>query len=170
MTGSDNEVSGDEKDEFEECENDIQKYWEAEQDQEEESEPEEPITEEEDVEEEEQEENKVENRPKIAPILYFVPHTLSSVGLSMVIQIRHRQMSETKVQVQEPSRMSGNPTVLDEVLEKILNNDPDTTEVNLNIDNISQSIGPYVQTNMYVYLALPTHTQTTSWFLPLPRC
>uniref|UniRef100_A0A673IDY4 Leiomodin-2-like n=1 Tax=Sinocyclocheilus rhinocerous TaxID=307959 RepID=A0A673IDY4_9TELE len=39
----------------------------------------------------------------------------------------------------EPSRMSGNPTVVDEVLEKILTNDPDTTEVNLNnIDNISQ--------------------------------
>uniref|UniRef100_A0A672R947 Leiomodin-2 n=1 Tax=Sinocyclocheilus grahami TaxID=75366 RepID=A0A672R947_SINGR len=42
-------------------------------------------------------------------------------------------------QAEPPSRMSGNPTVVDDVLEKILNNDPDTTEVNLNnIENISQ--------------------------------
>ncbi|KTG35819.1 hypothetical protein cypCar_00028761 [Cyprinus carpio] len=157
MTESDNEESGDEKDEAEECEKDVQKYQEAEQDQDEESEPEEPITEEEDVEEEEEEkeeeeeeeeeENEEENRPKIAPTLDCTPHPQqcwSSNGQSNQRQAEPVKqystlMSEPKVQVQEPSRMSGNPTVVDEVLEKILSNDPDTTEVNLNnIDNISQ--------------------------------
>ncbi|KAG7456051.1 hypothetical protein MATL_G00247630 [Megalops atlanticus] len=38
-----------------------------------------------------------------------------------------------------PSRPCGNPTVVDECLEKILSNDADTTEVNLNnIENVSQ--------------------------------
>uniref|UniRef100_A0A673IAJ7 Leiomodin-2 n=1 Tax=Sinocyclocheilus rhinocerous TaxID=307959 RepID=A0A673IAJ7_9TELE len=96
----------------------------------------EPITEEEDVEEdeeeeEEEEENEEENSPKIAPTLDCTTHPQqcwSSNG-----QSNQRQAEP------EPSRMSGNPTVVDEVLEKILTNDPDTTEVNLNnIDNISQ--------------------------------
>ncbi|XP_073694644.1 LOW QUALITY PROTEIN: leiomodin-2 [Garra rufa] len=158
MTESDTEESGDEKDEAEEQEKDIQKYREVEEDQEEEGEPEEPVTEEEEEveveeedeeeeEEEEEEENEEVNSPKMAPTLDCTTHPQkcwSSNG-----QPNQRQaepvkrysplMSEPKVQVQEPSRMSGNPTVVDEVLEKVLNNDPDTTEVNLNnIDNISQ--------------------------------
>uniref|UniRef100_A0A673IAI3 Leiomodin-2 n=1 Tax=Sinocyclocheilus rhinocerous TaxID=307959 RepID=A0A673IAI3_9TELE len=87
--------------------------------------------EEDEEEEEEEEENEEENSPKIAPTLDCTTHPQqcwSSNG-----QSNQRQAEP------EPSRMSGNPTVVDEVLEKILTNDPDTTEVNLNnIDNISQ--------------------------------
>ncbi len=153
MTESDTEESGDEKDEAEEREKDAQKYCEVE-DQEEESETEEPVTEEEDVEEEEEEEEgeeeeeeeNEENSPKMAPTLDITTHPKcwSSNGQSNQTQAEHVRrysplMSEPKVQAQEPSRMSGNPTVVDDVLEKILNNDPDTTEVNLNnIENISQ--------------------------------
>uniref|UniRef100_A0A672P0B0 Leiomodin-2 n=1 Tax=Sinocyclocheilus grahami TaxID=75366 RepID=A0A672P0B0_SINGR len=82
-------------------------------------------------EEEEEEEEKEENCPKIAPTLDCTTHPQqcwSSNG-----QSNQRQAEP------EPSRMSGNPTVVDEVLEKILTNDPDATEVNLNnTDNISQ--------------------------------
>uniref|UniRef100_A0A3B1J862 Leiomodin 2 (cardiac) a n=1 Tax=Astyanax mexicanus TaxID=7994 RepID=A0A3B1J862_ASTMX len=43
------------------------------------------------------------------------------------------------LRAQDSSQASGNPTVVDEALEKILSNDPDTTEVNLNnLDNVSQ--------------------------------
>ncbi|XP_056101330.1 leiomodin-2 isoform X2 [Rhinichthys klamathensis goyatoka] len=151
LTESDIEESGDEKDEAEENEKDAQKYRDDEEEQEEEeSEPDEPVTEEEEeVEEEEEmeEEENEDNSPKIAESLDCTTHPQqcwSSNGQSnhrmAEPERRHSPLiGETKVQVQEPSRMSGNPTVVDEVLENILNNDPDTTEVNLNnIDNISQ--------------------------------
>ncbi|KAK7150084.1 hypothetical protein R3I94_009406 [Phoxinus phoxinus] len=145
LTESDTEESGDEKDEAEENEKDAQKYRDDEEEQEEEeSEPDDPVTEEEEEEEVEEEED---TSPKIAQSLDCATQPQqcwSSNGQSnprmAEAERRHSPLiDETKVQVQEPSRMSGNPTVVDEVLENILNNDPDTAEVNLNnIDNISQ--------------------------------
>uniref|UniRef100_A0A672NX01 Leiomodin-2 n=1 Tax=Sinocyclocheilus grahami TaxID=75366 RepID=A0A672NX01_SINGR len=110
--------SGDEKDGAEKREKDIQKYLEAEQDQEEETPTLDCTTHPQQC----WSSNGQSNQRQAEPVIRYSP-----------------LMSEPKVKVQEPSRMSGNPTVVDEVLEKILTNDPDATEVNLNnTDNISQ--------------------------------
>lgn len=115
---------------------------ESEEDEEEE-EGEEPVTEEEDDDDDDEEEAEVEeeqdNKSK--------PETSKDSG-SLASQVENPTL--LKPQRVEPIRRtpppspadpntSGNPTVVDDALQRALSNDPELTEVNLNnIDDVSQ--------------------------------
>ncbi|XP_055046820.2 leiomodin-2 [Misgurnus anguillicaudatus] len=142
---TDTEESEEEKEEVEENEKDNQEAKEQEEEEEEESELEEPVTEEDEDDEEEEDEDEEEEEEICEPPVNSPPQHQQDLSFNSQSNLRPVEpakrilMCEPKVQVQESSRLSGNPTVVDDVLEKILNNDSDTIEVNLNnIENISQ--------------------------------
>ncbi|KAK7913597.1 hypothetical protein WMY93_013808 [Mugilogobius chulae] len=118
-----------EENEEEECE------CEEEESEEEESEEEEPVTEE-DEEEEEEQDNKTQSEKSSSRFV-------TSEAPTLLKQPRAEPMRLTPPPPPPPlpasDQASGNPTVVDDVLQKVLSNDPEVTDVNLNnIDDVSQ--------------------------------
>ncbi|KAG9280132.1 leiomodin-2 [Astyanax mexicanus] len=152
VTESNSEESEDEKESAEENEK-SKVCTEHKNEEEEEEDEEEPVTEEEeedeeDEEEDEEEEDEDEEEEEIKkaedkeqecapPLNLYNGH--STLHPEEPLQKRRSPTDPSGLRAQDSSQASGNPTVVDEALEKILSNDPDTTEVNLNnLDNVSQ--------------------------------
>lgn len=123
-----------------EKEDEEQEQANEEEDEEEESEgeEEEAVTEEEEDDDDEEEE-KQDNRSKPEPQNYC-GHKTSPAETPMFLKPqRVEPMRLTPPPPAADTNMTGNPTVVDEALQQVLNNDPELTEVNLNnIDDISQ--------------------------------
>uniref|UniRef100_A0A3Q0SHJ7 Leiomodin-3 n=1 Tax=Amphilophus citrinellus TaxID=61819 RepID=A0A3Q0SHJ7_AMPCI len=99
----------------------------------------EPVTEEEEDEEEEEEEEHQDNKAKPEPLMNSGPMTSRVENLTLLKPQRVEPMRLTPPPPPVDPNTSGNPIVVDDALQRVLRNDPELTEVNLNnIDDISQ--------------------------------
>uniref|UniRef100_A0A3Q0SHH4 Leiomodin-3 n=1 Tax=Amphilophus citrinellus TaxID=61819 RepID=A0A3Q0SHH4_AMPCI len=97
------------------------------------------ITEEEEDEEEEEEEEHQDNKAKPEPLMNSGPMTSRVENLTLLKPQRVEPMRLTPPPPPVDPNTSGNPIVVDDALQRVLRNDPELTEVNLNnIDDISQ--------------------------------
>ncbi|XP_028810709.1 leiomodin-2 [Denticeps clupeoides] len=151
MTEGESDASEDEKDEHEEDKKD---HSDGNNNDDKEQEDEE----EDEFEESEEDEDDTETNVQV-PVLNF-PKQEEPLRQSPVVAAECSSFRTAT----PPNRLSGNPTVVDEALEKVLANQEDTTEVNLNnIDNISQ------ETLICFAEALTSNTQVTSFSLANTR-
>ncbi|CDQ74924.1 unnamed protein product [Oncorhynchus mykiss] len=108
----------------------------------EEEEEEESEEEEAETEDEEDKEEQEEERPEAAPPKDPGPPSPLSVVISSPSLLRPPRVEPMRLTPPPPPldpNADGNPTVVDEALERVLNNDPELKEVNLNnIEDISQ--------------------------------
>uniref|UniRef100_A0A3Q0SLF9 Leiomodin-2 n=1 Tax=Amphilophus citrinellus TaxID=61819 RepID=A0A3Q0SLF9_AMPCI len=90
-------------------------------------------------EEEEEEEEHQDNKAKPEPLMNSGPMTSRVENLTLLKPQRVEPMRLTPPPPPVDPNTSGNPIVVDDALQRVLRNDPELTEVNLNnIDDISQ--------------------------------
>lgn len=110
-----------------------------EEEEEESEEDEEPVTEEEDDEEEEENDNKSQPEPMNGPSLLQAQANNPTLKPQRAEPVRLTPPPPPPPPPPVDPNATGNPTVVDDALQKVLSNDPEVTEVNLNnIDDVSQ--------------------------------